>query len=168
MPEPLNPEFAAVLAHAIVDTIRDPMLVLDRELTVTTGSRSFFTTFETGPEEVIGRRLDEILDGCFKLARLATLLEKVLPHHVAEENFEIDAVFPKIGRRILSVSAREVFFVANVHKAILLSFADETDRRLMEKERNALLSETKKIAEGKGSHAAGDAAPRFQQLTGHR
>ena len=138
-----------MLAQAIVDTVRDPLLVLDRDFRVTAASRSFLNVFEVLPEDVIGHSVYEILQGCFKIARLVSLLNKVLPEHAATEDFEIDAVFTHLGRRALIVNAREVFFVGDTHKAILLSFADETHRRLIEKEKESLLKETGKLLQEK-------------------
>ena len=133
--EPLDPQYAPVLAQAVVDTVRDPLLVLNCHLSVTVASRSFFHNFEVSPEEVIGRPVYEILDGRFNIARLASLLDKILPEHAVAEDFEIDAEFPRIGQRVVIVNAREVFFTSNAHKAILLSFVDVTHRRFIEKEK---------------------------------
>jgi two-component sensor histidine kinase len=134
-----------MLAQAIVDTVRDPLLVLDCHFSVTAASRSFFRDFEVNPEDVIGRSAYEILDGRFKIAGLASLLDKVLPEHAVAEDFEIDGVFPRIGQRTLILNVQEVFFVKNTHKAILLSFADVTHRRLIEKEKESLLNETRRL-----------------------
>lgn len=147
--QPLDPQYATVLAQAIVDTVRDPLLVLDCELKVAAASRSFLSDFKVTSEEVVGYSVYEILDGCFNLAGLATLLDKVLPEHAQSENFEVNAVFPRIGQRILIVGVREVFFVQNLHKAILLSFQDVTHRRFIEKEKEALFNETRKLLQEK-------------------
>ncbi len=141
----MDPQYAAVLAQAIVDTVRDPLLVLDRDFRVSAASRSFLNDFAVEREDLIGRSVYEILHGCFKIARLASLLGKVLPEHAAPEDFEIDTVFPRVGRRALIVNAREVFFAGNTHKAILLSFVDETDRRKIEKEKASLHTETLRL-----------------------
>jgi two-component sensor histidine kinase len=138
-----------VLAQAIVDTVRDPLLVLDCDLNVAAAGRSFLSEFEVASEDVEGHSVYEILDGRFNLAGLATLLGKILPEHAVSENFEIDAVFPRIGRRILVVGVREVFFVQNVHKAILLSFQNVTQRRFIEQEREALLNDTRRLLQEK-------------------
>jgi two-component sensor histidine kinase len=147
--QPLDPQYAAVLAQAIVDTVRDPLLVLDCDLNVAAASRSFLSDFKVTTEEVVGRSVYEILDGCFNLAGLAALLDKVLPEHTISDHFEIDAVFPRIGQRILIVGVREVFFVQNLHKAILLSFEDVTHRRFIEKEKEDLLNETRRLLQEK-------------------
>lgn len=147
--QPLDPQYAAVLAQAIVDTVREPLLVLDCDLNVAAASRSFLSDFKATSEDVVGCSVYKILDGRFNLAGLATLLGKVLPEHAVSENFEIDAVFPRIGQRILIVGVREVFFVQNLHKAILLSFQDVTHRRFIEREKEALLHETRRLLQEK-------------------
>ncbi len=138
-----------MLAQAIVDTVHSPLLVLDCDLNVAAASRSFLSDFKVTSEEVVGHSVYEILDGRFNLAELATLLDKVLPEHAVLENFEIDAAFPRIGQRILIVNVREVFFVQNLHKAILFSFQDVTHRRFIEKEKEALLNETRSLLQEK-------------------
>lgn len=121
------------------------MLVLDCDFNIAAAGRCFLSEFKVASEDVEGHSVYEILEGRFDHAGLATQLKKILPEHSVLENFEIDAVFPRIGRRILVVGAREVFFVQNVHKAILLSFQDVTQRRSVEQEREALLNETRKL-----------------------
>lgn len=143
--EPLDPQYAPVLAQAVVDTVRDPLLVLNCHLGVTVASRSFFHNFAVTPEEVIGRSVYEILDGRFKVPRLASLLDKILPEHAIAEDFEIDAEFPRIGQRVVIVNAREVVFTSSAHKAILLSFVDVTHRRFIEKEKESLFNETRTL-----------------------
>jgi two-component sensor histidine kinase len=147
--QPLDPRYATVLAQAIVDTVRDPLLVLDCDLNVAAASRSFLSDFKVPSEDVIGHSVYKILDGCFNLTGLATLLDKVLPEHAVSEPFELDALFPNIGQRILVVGVREVFFAQNVHKAILLSLQDITQRRLIEKEKESLLNDTRRLLQEK-------------------
>lgn len=138
-----------MLAQAIVDTVRDPLLVLDCDLNVSAASRSFLSDFKVTSEDVVGHSVFEILDGCLNLAGLSNLLGKVLPEHAASENFEIDAMFPRIGQKCLVVGVREVFFAQNVHKAIFLSLQDVTQRRLIENEKESLLSETRRLLQEK-------------------
>jgi two-component sensor histidine kinase len=138
-----------VLAQAIVDTVRDPLLVLDCNFNIAAASRSFLRHFKVASEDVVGNSVYEILGGRFNLAGLAELLGKVLPEHAGAENFEVEAEFPRIGRRILVVGVREVFFAHNVHKAILLSLQDITRRRFIEKEKESLLNETRRLLQEK-------------------
>src|SRR6478672_6422059 len=65
------------LAHAIVDTVRDPLLVLDNKLRVIAASRSFYQTFQLSDREVRGRLLYEIDEGQWNIPELRSLLETI-------------------------------------------------------------------------------------------
>ena len=147
--QPLDPRYSTLLTQAIVDTVRDPLLVLDCNFSVATASRSFLREFDVTLADVVGFSVYTILDGHFNVVGLATIIGKALPEHVASDDFEIDTLFPRIGQRNLIVSVSEVFFAKNVHKAILLSFHDVTQRRAIEREKAILLAETEKLLEEK-------------------
>jgi len=132
-----------------VDTVRDPLLVLDCDFNVATASRSFLREFEVTSENVVGHSVYEILDGHFNVVGLAKLIENALAEHTVSENFEINSLFPRIGQRSFIVGVSEVFFSQNSNKAILLSFHDVTQRRLIEKEKADLLVNTQKLLEEK-------------------
>lgn len=145
----MDAQYATLLAHAIVDTVRDPLLVLDCDLRVALASRSFLQEFDAAIDDVTGCSVYEILDGCLNVEGLTALLEKALPEHTSDKSFEIAADFPRIGQRSLIVQVSEVFFAQNFHKAILLSFHDVTARRSIERERRALLHETQRLLKEK-------------------
>ena len=132
-----------------MDTVRDPLLVLDCTFNVATASRSFLREFDVTSEKVVGHSVYEILDGHFNVVGLAKLIENALTEHTVSENFEINSLFPRIGQRIFIVGVSEVFFSQNSNKAILLSFHDVTQRRLIENEKADLLVNTQKLLEEK-------------------
>jgi chemotaxis protein methyltransferase CheR len=132
-----------------VDTVRDPLLVLDCDFNVASASRSFLREFDVASEHVIGHSVYAILDGHFNVVGLANLIGRVLPEHTASNNFEINGVFPRIGQRSLIVGVSEILFADKFHKAILLSFHDVTERRRIENERAALHNETQKLLKEK-------------------
>ena len=72
-------EEARAFAQAIIDTVREPILVLDQDQRVITASRSFYRTFEVGPEDTEGRLLYELGDGHWDIPKLRLLLEKSYP-----------------------------------------------------------------------------------------
>ncbi|KAF2988986.1 PAS domain-containing protein (plasmid) [Methylocystis sp. MJC1] len=145
----MDPQYAALLAHAIVDTVRDPLLVLDCQLNVKTASRSFLREFQVEPEAVDGHPVYDILDGSLNVVGLVALLEKALADHTASKAVEIEKDFPRIGKRCLVVEVSEVFFAHNVHKAILVLFHDVTERRSIEREKQELLIETQNLLKEK-------------------
>jgi two-component sensor histidine kinase len=127
------------LAQAIVDTIREPLLVLDRDLSVVTANRSFLLTFRMSRHEVQGRRIYALDGGQWDIPELRSLLGKVAPQHTVMEAYEVERDFPAIGRRTMLLNARQVFYEENSHSTILLAFEDITERRGAERELKELL-----------------------------
>jgi two-component sensor histidine kinase len=130
---------AATLALAIVDTVREPLLVLDNELRVLAGSRSFYLTFEVTQDETEDRLLYELGDRQWDIPGLRTHLETIVPRHDVMEASEVDREFPKIGHRTMLLNARKVFYEGNSHTTMLLGIEDITARRALEREREDLL-----------------------------
>jgi two-component sensor histidine kinase len=128
----LGVQDVGTLAQAIVDTVAEPLVVLDSNLRVITASRSFYLTFKVNRQNTQGRLLYDLGEGQWDIAELRILLEKVLPEQGVVEGYEVDREFPGIGRRAIRLSAREVLFQENPHANILLTMADVTEQRAME------------------------------------
>ena len=108
-----NP-FAAIahghdLAEAIVDAIREPLLVLDPDLRVIAASRSFYRTFAVTPRKTEGKLVFDLGGGQWNIPKLRTLLEDIIPKRRTVESYEVDHEFPAIGRRVMLLNARRVF-----------------------------------------------------------
>ncbi|MGB6547458.1 MAG: histidine kinase dimerization/phosphoacceptor domain -containing protein [Xanthobacteraceae bacterium] len=132
---------ASALAQAIVDTIRDPLLVLDQNLRVVTANRTFHETFRMSRQDTHGRPIYALGDGQWNIPELRLLLEDVGPEHAVMEAYEVDWDFPIIGRRSMLLNAREVFNQRNTYKLILLAIEDITDRRTAERQMAELLQQ---------------------------
>jgi PAS domain S-box-containing protein len=132
---------ASALAQAIVDTIRDPILVLDQDLRVVTANRAFHQTFRMSRQDIQGRPVYGLGDGQWDIAELRLLLEEVAPQHAVMEAYEVERNFPAIGRRSMLLSAREMLNQRNAPTLILLTFEDVTDRRAAEREIAELLQQ---------------------------
>ena len=132
---------ASALAQAIVDTIRDPLLVLDQNLCVVTANRAFHQMFRMNHQDIQGRPIYGLGDGQWDIPELRLLLEDVGPGHAAMEGYEVERNFPIVGRRLMLLNAREVFNQRNAHKLILLAIEDVTDRRVAERNMIALLQQ---------------------------
>jgi two-component sensor histidine kinase len=135
------------LADAIVDTVREPLVVLDRDLRVVAASRSFYRMFALTPENTQGRLFYELADGQWDISALRELLEEVIPEHRTIEAYEIEHVFASIGRRTLVLNARQVFDEAHPDSALLLAMEDVTQRRASEQEKDELLREKELLLE---------------------
>jgi two-component sensor histidine kinase len=132
-------EEARAFAQAIVDTVREPFLVLDQDLRVLAASRSFYSTFEVSPADTQGRLLYALGDGQWDIPGLRLLLEKIVPERGVMEDYEVDHVFPDIGQRTMLLNARKVFYEGGSHTTILLGIEDVTAQRILEREKDGLL-----------------------------
>jgi two-component sensor histidine kinase len=128
-----------VLAHAIVDTVREPLVVLDQDLRVVAASRSFYLTFKVNPDDTQGKLIYELGAGQWDIPKLRLLLEKIIPEHGVMEDYEVEHEFPGLGRRTMCLNARKVFYEVGLHTTILLGIEDVTGKRILESEKDELL-----------------------------
>ena len=142
-------EDARALAQAIVDTVREPLLVLDGDLCVLAVSRSYYLTFRVDRQDVLGRSLYALGDGQWHIPALRILLEKIIPERAAMDAFEVEHEFPRIGRRIMLLNARAVFYADQAQTTLLLAFEDVTERRAIEREKEELLRQTEELLQQK-------------------
>ena len=114
----------------IIDTVREPLLVLESDFRVRHANRSFFRTFHVAPEDTIGETLFALGDGQWNIPPLRALLSERLAG--ARELFDVDVdhVFPEIGRRIMLLNARIVNRGPDMPQTTLLAIEDVTERRL--------------------------------------
>ncbi|MDI1365786.1 MAG: histidine kinase dimerization/phosphoacceptor domain -containing protein [bacterium] len=138
-------EDAQSLAQAIVDTIHEPLLVLDERFHVLAASRSFYEIFQVDPQHTISCPLFDLGDGQWDIPALRILLETIIPEHTAMDGFEVDHDFPGLGRRTMLLNARKVLYATSSSATILLAFTDITARRLIEREKAHLLERTEEL-----------------------
>jgi two-component sensor histidine kinase len=136
---------ARTLAQAIVDTIHEPLLVLDSGLRVLVASRAFYEIFRVDPEHTMGRLLYDLGDGQWNIPALRLLLETIIPEHAAMDGFEVEHDFPAVGRRTMLLNARMVRYEADADTTILLAFTDVTARRVIEREKAELHERTEEL-----------------------
>ncbi len=136
-----------VLAQAIVDTVREPLLVLDKHLRVVAASRSFYQTFKVSRDDTQGKLLYALGDGQWDIPALRLLLEKIVPEQGVMEAYEVEHEFPGIGRRTMVLNARQVFYEGNSHTNLLLAIEDATERRAAEREMKELLQQKDMLLE---------------------
>lgn len=130
---------AGAFALAIVDTVREPLLVLDKDLRVLAASRSFYRTFKVAGAETLGRPLYALGDGQWDIPKLRLLLESIIPEQSVMEDYEVEHLFPGIGYRKMLLNARKVYYEASPNTTLLLGIEDVTERRALEREREELL-----------------------------
>jgi signal transduction histidine kinase len=116
----------------ILDTVREPLLVLDHEFRVTQANRAFFHTFKVEPHDTIGTVLFALGDGQWDIAPLREMLRDKLPLEAQLDDFDVDHAFPGIGRKIMMLNARLVSQGPDEPRIILLAIEDITARRFTE------------------------------------
>jgi two-component system, chemotaxis family, CheB/CheR fusion protein len=123
---------AREFAEAIVNTVREPLLVLSSDLRVQSANPAFYRTFNVSKEETQGRFLRDLGDGQWDIQPLRQALEEVLPHHAAFNDLEIEQSFPKIGVKTMELNGCQITGTDAGAQAILLAIEDVTLRRQAE------------------------------------
>ncbi|MBC7966254.1 MAG: PAS domain-containing protein, partial [Fuerstia sp.] len=120
-------------AQNIVDTVREPLLILDATLRVQSANRAFYQTFQVSPAETEGRLIYELGNGQWDIPDLRTLLEDIVPKSSVFDDFELEHTFPDIGRRVMLLNARKL--QAGQHGELLvLAMEDVTARKLAQED----------------------------------
>lgn len=116
----------------IVNTIREPLLVLNQDLNVVIVNRSFYEFFKVKPEETVGRHIYDLGNKQWDIPELRELLEKIIPQQASFDNYEVEHDFDTIGRRIILLNARRIVRAIGKEGIILLAIEDLTERKLLE------------------------------------
>ena len=136
-------EKAQKYTDGIMETIREPLLVLDSDLRVLSANRSFYDTFKVTPKETIGNLIYNLGNRQWDIPRLRTLLEDILPKNNKFDNYEVEHVFSNIGHKIMLLNARRIIQKEIGSQMILLAIEDITERREIE---NGLEKARKELA----------------------
>jgi two-component system CheB/CheR fusion protein len=115
-------------AENIIATLREPLLVVDRNLRVVSANRSFYRTFHAKAEETVGRFVYELGNHQWDIPRLRELLEKIIRKKTFFEDFEVEHTFPHIGFKKMLLNARRIHSREGGEELILLAMEDVTDR----------------------------------------
>ncbi len=116
----------------VVDVVREPVLILDKDLRVMTANDSFYRTFQVEHRDTEKKVVYELGNGQWDIPDLRKLLEDILPKNTFFKGFEVDHKFPFIGRKIMILNAREIHFKEDDSSKdfppiILLAIEDITD-----------------------------------------
>jgi two-component system CheB/CheR fusion protein len=111
-------------AQSIVDTIREPLLVLNGNFEVVSASRAFYAMFKVTPEVTLGKVLYELGNRQWDIPGLHDLLEHVLPENQSFDNFRVEHHFPGIGKRTMLLNARQIIGRESAPHLILLAMEE--------------------------------------------
>jgi PAS domain S-box-containing protein len=116
----------------IVETAREPLLVLDSDLRVLLANRSFYDSFKVTPQETTGQLIYDLGNRQWDIPKLRTLLEEILPKDNKFDAYEVEHVFSSIGHKIMLLNARRITQKEIGSQTILLAIEDITERREIE------------------------------------
>jgi PAS domain S-box-containing protein len=117
------------LTENIVDTVREPLLAIDKSLRVIKASRSFYEFFKVTATETIGKHIYQLGNRQWDIPRLKELLEEIIPEKESFDNYEVEHHFTTIGKRVMLLNARQVKRAFGNEKVILLAIEDITERK---------------------------------------
>jgi two-component system CheB/CheR fusion protein len=117
-------ESALELAKGIVDTMAEPLIVLDKDLRVISASRSFYQYFQVTPEQTVGCKLYELGNGQWDIPALRTLLEAILPQQTTVEGYKVEHAFPTLGFQRMVMNARRIKTALGDTELILLAMVN--------------------------------------------
>jgi len=137
------------LAQIVMETVREPLLVLNNELRILATSDSFHRVFQLHPEQTYDQPLFALDRGAWDIPALHMLLEKSLVSQQVIEGFQVTQDFPRIGTRIFLLHARTVPGTDKGYALILLGFEDVTERRAIEEEKSLLQIRTDELLQQK-------------------
>lgn len=136
-----DPTDGHILTRAIIDTIREPLIVLDEDLRIIAASRSFYKKFGMTHEVTYDTMFYDLGNGEWNIPALRRLLEQVIPDKTIVEDYEVEHEFMTLGQRTMLVNACEIRY-ENGKKKMLLSIFDITEQKGVE-------DELKKVVEQK-------------------
>ena len=113
----------------IINTVREPLLVLDKDLRVIKASRSFYNIFKVTSDETIGKLIYDLGNRQWDIPKLRELLETILPEKTTFDDYEVEHDFSTIGKRVMLLNARQIKRAFGKEKIILLAMEDITTRK---------------------------------------
>ena len=119
-------------AEAIVETVREPLVILNQNLRVLKANKTFYETFQAAPEETENSLIYDLGNGQWNIPKLRELLEDILPAHSTFRDFEVTHEFEHVGRKVMLLNASEIFNPNAQARTILLAIEDATDRKQAE------------------------------------
>lgn len=151
-------------AEAIVETVREPLIILDKNLIVKTANKSFFDLFKMSKRETYGKHIYELNGGEWNVPELKKLLEEILPQNTFFNDFEVRHNFDRLGQKIMLLNARRIVLEENKTQLILLAIEDITIRTQTEIELQARLHQQKAVTKLGLKALEGTSITDFMQL----
>lgn len=125
---------------SIVETIRESLLVMDKDYTILSANQYFLSTFKVSLNETKGKLLYDLGNGQWNIPELRTMMEEILPSNNPVLNYEVEYEFPHIGRKWMLLNAHRIELEGEYKDRILLAIEDITARKEIEQRKDDFLS----------------------------
>lgn len=125
---------------SIVETIRESLLVMDKDYKVLSANQYFLSTFKVSLNETKGQLLYDLGNGQWNIPELKTMMEEILPTNNPVLDYEVEHEFPHIGRKLMLLNAHRVELEGQFKDRILLAIEDITERKAIEQRKDDFLS----------------------------
>lgn len=122
-------QIALTYAEGIVETVREPLVVLDADLHVISANQSFYKVFRVDKAETMGRPIYKLGNWQWDIPELKKLLERILPENNFFEDFKVTHNFPGIGKKTMLLNARRITCKGVGTRMILLAIEDITGQK---------------------------------------
>jgi two-component system, chemotaxis family, CheB/CheR fusion protein len=133
-------------AEAVIETMRQPLVILNKDLRVARANKAFYDTFQAARKETEGRLIYDLGDGQWNIPSLRELLQDILAVNSSFRDFEVTHEFERVGRKVMLLNACEVFDPNTKAPSIVLAIEDTTDRRRAENALKATNAELQDFA----------------------
>ncbi|WP_331000609.1 CheR family methyltransferase [Nostoc sp. NZL] len=127
-------------AEAVVETVPEPLIVLNSDLRVIKSNRAFYQMFQVTPAQTEQQLIFELGNGQWNIPELRSLLEEILTENTQIQDFEVQQVFDKIGQKTILLNGDKILQEGN-QQMILLALHDITQQKQFEVERAQLLAQ---------------------------
>ena len=145
-----------VQINTIVNTVREPFLILDAKLIVLSANRTFYSVFQVTKEGTEGKKVYSLGNGQWNIPELKRLLEEILPKKKTIKDYEVNHAFETIGKKTMLLNARQIDSV----QLIIIAIEDVTAKKDLEEK---LAKYTKNI-EAKIIERTTELASRVEEL----
>jgi PAS domain S-box-containing protein len=132
-------DYERTYAESIVETVQDPLIVLDGQLRVMSANPAFYQMFKISQVETIGRCLYDLAERQWDIQPLRHLLEEIIPEKTSFQDFRVEHEFAQIGRVTMLFSGRRIIPIGDIPELILVTIVDVTEQ---ERTREALRERT--------------------------
>ncbi len=119
---------ARIYADGVVDTVRESLIILDKDLRVLSANLSFYKTFQVSKEDAENKFIYEIGNHQWDIPKLREFLEEIIPRDSRFNDFEVDYEFPRLGYKRMMLNARRIYQEGRGKDMIHLAIEDITER----------------------------------------